>query len=226
MTELSILVVDDESLVAMELTDTINSLGYEAVDYATNSKMAKNILNKHPKINLILMDINLGEDLDGIDLYKSLKSDIAIIYITAYKDDEHISKAVETNPLGYIIKPYDENELKAILKLASYKLSHKTVNVVDTDSLFNIGEGYFFNKEEDKLLYNNMPIKLTKKELQLLKLVIFSKDNRVSFETIENVIYNGDVVNNSAIRTLIYRLRCKLEHKFIENEFNYGIKLK
>ncbi|MCW8837437.1 MAG: response regulator [Thiovulaceae bacterium] len=226
MIELNILIIEDESLVAMELSNTISSFGYYVTDYATGSKMSKTILKKHPRINLIIMDINLNESINGIELYKSLNTDIPIVYITAYKDDEYISKAIETNPVGYLLKPYDEIELKALLKLASYKLANKTVEIKEGTNLLEIGEGYFFDKEEDTLLYKNMPIKLTKKESQLLKLVLFSTDNRVSYETIENSIYDGDVVSNAAIRTLIYRLRCKLEHKFIENEFNYGIKLK
>ena len=226
MIELNILIVEDESLVAMELSNTISSLGYNVIDYATNSKMAKAFLKKHSTINLILMDINLNEQQTGIDLYKSINIDIPIIYITAYKDDDYISQAVNTNPVGYLIKPYDETELKALLKLASYKLLNKTVEVDERTNLVEIGEGYFFDKDAEILLYKQMPIKLTKKELQLLKLILFSPYNKVSFETIENVVYNGDVVTNAAIRTLIYRLRCKLEHKFIENEFNFGIKLK
>ena len=226
MIELNILIVEDESLVAMELSNTITALGYRVADYATNSKMAKSFLKKHPTVNLLIMDINLNEDINGIEFYKSLKTDTPVIYITAYKDDKNISDAILTNPLGYLIKPYDENELKALLKLVSYKLSHKSIKIDTNSNLIEIGEGYFFDKNNEILLYNELPIKLTKKETQLLKLLLFSTDNRVSFETIENIIYEGDVVSNSAIRTLIYRLRCKLEHKFIENEFNFGIKLK
>ena len=226
MIELNILIVENESLVAMELSNTINSFGYNVIDYATNSKMSKNILKKHPTINLIIMDINLNEKIDGIELYNSLKIDTPIIYITAYTDDEHISKAVSTNPVGYLVKPYDESELKALLKLVSYRLSYKTLQIDKDANFIEIGEGYFFNIDNNILLYKEMEIKLTKKELELLKLLLFSSNNRVSFETIENTIYNGEYVSNSAIRTLIYRLRCKLEHKFIENEFNYGIRLK
>ncbi|WP_373069998.1 response regulator [Sulfurimonas sp.] len=226
MGDLNILVVDDESLVAMELSNTVMSLGYNVIDYATNSKMTKSFLNKFPSINLIMMDINLNEEIDGIDLYKSISSEAAVIYVTAYKDDTNISRAIETDPLGYLVKPYDEAELSALLKLASYKLSKKSIKIDPRTSLTEIGDGYYFDKNKDQLTYKQLPIKLTKKELQLLKLLLLSKDNKVSYETIENEIYDSEPVSSSAIRTLIYRLRCKLEHKFIENEFSYGIKLK
>jgi DNA-binding response OmpR family regulator len=226
MVDLNILVVDDESLVAMELSNTVSSLGYNVIDYVTSSKMTKNYINKHPSINLILMDINLNEEIDGIELYKELHTKADVIYITAYKDENNISRAVDTNPLGYLVKPYDEAELSALLKLASYKLSKKSVKMDINDTLVEIGEGYYFSKAKDELIYNQMPIRLTKKELTLLKLLLFSKENKVSNETIDNQIYDGAVVTDSAKRTLIYRLRCKLEHKFIVNEFNYGIKLK
>jgi len=224
MDKLNILIVEDESLMAMELSETIKSLGYNVLDYATNSKMAKSFINKYHSINLIFMDINLNEQIDGIELYKKLNTQANIIYITAYKDDSNISRAIDTNPLGYLVKPYNDAELSAILKLASYKLDKKSINI--DNNFIEIGEGYYFDKDNDKLIYKQLPIKLTKKELELLKLILFSPNNKVSYKMIEIDIYNGEIVSNSAIRTLIYRLRCKLEHKFIENEFNYGIKLK
>ena len=71
-----------------------------------------------------------------------------------------------------------------------------------------------------------MQIKLTLKELQLLKLLIRLRGRIVDYLTIENEIWGSEKVSNTSIRSLVYRLRNKLEHKLIESEHNMGIRLK
>ncbi len=223
MNKLNILIVEDESLVALELSNNIKSHGYNVVDYVTTPEKAKEIFQKE-SIDLIMMDINLGAEVDGIDLYKSLNTQTPVIYATAYQDDVTISKAIKTNPLGYLIKPYNENELFALLKLSTYKIENSAVKTQVNSSLLDIGEGYFYNMDEQRLFFNEMYIKLSPKETKLLKLLIQAKGEIVSFETIENEIWEL-TPSASSLRTLIYRLRGKLEHKFITNELNYGIRL-
>ena len=224
MNELNILIVEDESLVAMELKQTIDSLGYNVVEYATNSHMAKKFLLAYD-VNLILMDVNLGEEINGIELYRSLNTEVPVIYLTAYSDEKTMTDAISTNPLGYLIKPHNENELKAILKLANYKMQNNDEKLEETKKLIDIGYGYFFNADEEKLTYKKAPVKLTLKEMALLKLLIKAKGKIVKFSSIEETIWKGESVNNTSLRVLIYRLRSKLEHKLIETEFNIGIKL-
>lgn len=217
MDKLNILVIENESLVALEITQTIQEFGFNQVEYATTPNMAKDILAKNP-INLILMDINLGKSINGIDLYKSLDIDIPIIYLTAYKDNSTISKAIGTNPLGYLIKPINSDELNALLRLAQYKISTQNNKI-------ELGEGYYFNTKENKIFYKNRFIHLGTKELKLLKLLILAKGNFVSYYTIEQEIWGSETISSSALRTLIYRLRGKLDYKLIEVENSYGIRI-
>ena len=224
MNNLNILIIEDESLVAMSLSSSIEALGYNVVEYATNSHMAKKFLEAYD-VNLILMDINLGESINGIELYESLHTDIAVIYLTAYKDEDTMSRAIKTNPIGYLVKPHKDDELRAMLKLALYKLQNKNVPQEVSRKYIDIGKGYLFDIEENKLLYKNKPIKLTIKETNLLKLLIDAKGRIVKFTTIEKKIWEGENVNNTSLRTLLYRLRSKLKHKLIESEFNIGLKL-
>ncbi len=222
MNNLNILIVEDESLVALELADTITNYGYNIVEYATNREMVIEFI-KDDTINLILMDINLREQIDGIDLYKSLNIDTPIIYLTAYKDEKHISKAITTDPIGYLIKPINEDELKALLLLANHKINNNLI--VDKDKIIALGEDYFFNEIEDKLYLINVEIALSPNELKLLKLLIQSKNSIVSYETIESEIWDSKIISSSALRTLIYRLRGKLHYKLIKNKFKEGLML-
>ncbi len=224
MNRLNILIIEDESLVAMELQQAIEKMGHNVVEYATNIKMAKQFL-KTFDVHLILMDINLNDTINGIELYKELALEIPLIYLTAYTDEKTMSEAIQTNPLGYLIKPHTEDELKAIIKLAQYKIKNIKTIPQKVEKLLEVGKGYFFNIEEEQLFYRDLPVKLTIKERGLLKILIEAKGKIVKFEKIEQALWHGESVNNTSLRTLIYRLRSKLEHKLIESEFNVGIRL-
>lgn len=224
MKNFNILIVEDESLIALELADTVSNLGYHVVEYTTHPTMAQKCI-KENEVHLILMDINLEAELSGIELYKSLNCTIPVVYLTAYKDEETISRAIETNPLGYLIKPHKEDELKALLKLAFYKLQPAKRETEPSLEVQHLGAGYYFNFKEDKLYFNELFLNLGDKELQLLKLLIEAKENIVTFQTIENKLWREKAVSASTMRTLIYRLRGKLEYKLIETVFNQGVKL-
>jgi len=224
MNDLNILIVEDESLVAMELSSEVSSLGYNAVDYATNSRMAKNFFDKYD-INLIIMDVNLSENIDGIDLYENLNTEVDVIYITAYKDEDTISKAILTKPVGYLVKPHNEYELQALLKMASAKINHIEVKKKMQSNVIDLSQGYSFNNKKGKLFFDSIEISLSFKELKLLKLLIKNRGELVTYKMIEEEIWENETVNNTSLRTLIYRLRSKLEHKLIESVFKNGIRL-
>jgi len=224
MHKLNILIVEDESIIALEMSDTLKKLGCSSVITTTKPQTAYKYI-KTKDINLILMDINLNTDITGIELYKTFNTDTKIIYITAYKDDITIAQAIETNPLGYLIKPHNEDELKVLLKLASYKMGISDYIYKSSNNLITLGESYFFNLQEEKLYFNDVYINLGIKELKLLKILIEAKGSVVSFSVIEDILWNGELANNSTLRTIIYRLRGKLEYKLIKTVFNQGIKL-
>jgi len=221
--KLHILIVEDESLLALELATTIKNYGYDVVDYVTTPSDARETLQKE-HVNLIIMDINLNTSIDGIDFYKSLDTDSQVIYITAYRDDKTVSKAVETEPLGYLIKPHNEDELMVLLKLADVKLKHQSQKQQSSE-VVELSNDYTFDMISDMLYHRNHFVKLSSKKLKLLKLLIQAKGNIVSFKTIEDELWQDTPPSESSIRTLIYRLRAVLQADMIESELNYGIKL-
>jgi len=220
MEDLIILVIEDEALVALEIVQTIQSLGYQKVYFATSIKKASKVLEEYP-INLLFMDINLKGEYDGISFYQQLNNKIPIIYLTAYKDDMTMQRAIETNPIGYLIKPYRNEELKALLLLAKHRATQYIVSI--PNEKIELGEGYFFDTMHKQLLYNNEIIYLGKKELQLLMLLIASRGTTVSYYTIEQEIWGSEPISSSTIRTLIYRLRGKLHHNLIQSKAPNGI---
>lgn len=117
MSKTKILIVEDERIVAIDIKATLEDEGFEIVDIVISGEEAiKKALELKP--DLILMDIFLKGQLNGIEATQQIKEqiDIPVIFLTAYEDKKTMEKAQETNPLGYIIKPFEEDFLVSFIK--------------------------------------------------------------------------------------------------------------
>jgi CheY-like chemotaxis protein len=120
----NILIVEDEEIVAMDIKDMLTDLGYNVQGMASSGEEAiKEIEKGNPDI--VLMDIMLGEEKDGITTAEEIRSsfNIPVIYLTAYADDTTLERAKKTAPYGYILKPFQEKELNTAITMALYKHS-------------------------------------------------------------------------------------------------------
>ncbi len=117
-----IFIVEDEIILANDLKNQLEKMGYVVVCIAGNGKDAIKKTGE-TKPDLILMDITLKGELDGIDTAQKIHDlyDIPFIYLTAYYDDKTLERASITQPYGYLTKPYNEIELNTAIKLALYK---------------------------------------------------------------------------------------------------------
>jgi|GEM_PF-1277081 len=122
MSEASVMIVDDDALVAMHLQKALISLGYTVVGiYASGEDAVVQADNLHPDV--IIMDIMLRDQMDGIEAARIIreKLEIPVVFISAYSDDAVIKQASETEPYGYLVKPVNERELQANIEMALYK---------------------------------------------------------------------------------------------------------
>lgn len=120
--KIKILLVEDESIVAIDLKKILQNLNYEVIDVIrTGEKAISTAIEKEP--DLILMDIMLEGEITGIEAATEIskKKDIPVIYITAYADEGTISRVKTTQPAGYILKPFDEKNLLSTIEMALYK---------------------------------------------------------------------------------------------------------
>ena len=117
-----ILIVEDESIVAADIEDTLHKIGYEVVGIVSSGEDALERAAVHA-VDLILMDIQLKGTLDGIETAATVreKYNIPVVYLTAHADEATLERAKITEPYGYIVKPFEEIELKVALELALYK---------------------------------------------------------------------------------------------------------
>ena len=116
-----ILVVEDEAVVAMETKSTLENWGYTVIATVNTGEKAVNITAAE-KPDIILMDVQLQGDMDGIEAASRLRSDsdIPIIFLTAFADKDRLERAKLTLPFGYLLKPFQDRDLKATLEMALY----------------------------------------------------------------------------------------------------------
>jgi PAS domain S-box-containing protein len=122
MKDFRIFIVEDEAIVASDIAETLKSLGYAIAGTAKSGEVAiEKVSETLP--DLILMDIHLAGKLDGVQtagiIHKT--TDVPIIYLTAYADEELLDRAKQTEPYGYLTKPYDERDLHSVIEMARYK---------------------------------------------------------------------------------------------------------
>ncbi|KQS27163.1 response regulator [Dyadobacter sp. Leaf189] len=122
---IKILVVEDEGIQAMGLEETLDQAGYEVVGIADNSEEVLGFVNSE-EVDVIIMDIHIKGEVDGIDTalrVREIKAGIPIIYLTAYMDQETVRRASETHPAGYITKPYRQAQLLSSIEAAVQQIS-------------------------------------------------------------------------------------------------------
>lgn len=118
-----VLIVEDEYILAINLQESLESLGYTVVDIADSAELA---IDKATELqpNLILMDIRLRGEEDGIHAAEKIWQNlqIPIIYVTGHSDKSTVERATLTSPFGYILKPVREKELYVAIQTALNRL--------------------------------------------------------------------------------------------------------
>jgi PAS domain S-box-containing protein len=118
----SILVVEDEVLVAKDIQHALQRLGYVVPSIASNGDDALRKVEEE-KPDLVLMDIMLKGASDGVQTAHVMRERfrIPVVYLTAYADDDSLTRARVTEPFGYIVKPFNQKELRSAIEMALYK---------------------------------------------------------------------------------------------------------
>ncbi|MGD1005588.1 MAG: response regulator [Methanoregulaceae archaeon] len=117
-----ILIVEDEGVVALSLQSVLTKMGYQISGMAiTGPEAIKMAAEQKPDV--ILMDIHLKGDMDGIQATEKINefSDVPIIFLTAYADDETVKRAIKTRSHSYLVKPFNSRELYSNIEFAIYK---------------------------------------------------------------------------------------------------------
>jgi len=118
----SVLIVEDEPLIADDIAGTLKDNGYDIIGPVDNADEASALLSK-VKPNLVLLDIQIKGNRDGVQFASEIrtKHKLPFIFITSFYDRATLERAKATEPQGYIVKPFDENDLLINVEMALYK---------------------------------------------------------------------------------------------------------
>jgi len=212
-----ILIVEDNSIAALELKHSLEQKEFQITSTEKTLKgVKKSIKTTFPDIAIV--DINLGSKENGIEIGSYLNNhEIPIIYSTSYSDTNTINKALESEPICYLVKPINMQELISNIILGLYKKKFKVSSQRET-----INSHYSFDSRLNKLLYEGKPLSLSKMEIKLIKVILSFEDEIVLFEDIEYYLWKNKPIKNSALRTIVYRLRKKLPAELIQTVPSLG----
>jgi DNA-binding NarL/FixJ family response regulator len=137
MSEIRVLIVEDEPLIAADIESTLNNIDFRVAAMAHNYATALQQLKVNTP-DIILLDVNLSDEKDGIDIgnYINENYKLPFVYLTSYADKVTLDRAKKTRPSGYIVKPFEDKDLLAGLEIALYNFS--TQNTAPTVSLATI----------------------------------------------------------------------------------------
>jgi DNA-binding LytR/AlgR family response regulator len=208
-----ILIVEDELIIAYDIKMILEELGYEVTDIADNASDAiESIQNNTP--DLILLDINLGSDTDGVMLAQDINNmfHIPFVYLTSNADPVTINRVKRTRPAGFIVKPFQKSDLQSNIEIALFNNQKEQQ------------PGYFFIKDErgftklniNEILYakaeDNYTLLITKKGDYLLSLTLKKVLEKLP-EKIFIRIHRSYIVNLNKIDRIQEGIVCIGEHK-------------
>ncbi|MBI5675929.1 MAG: PAS domain S-box protein [Nitrospirae bacterium] len=211
----TILVVEDESIVAEDIKTSLEKMGYAVPAVVSTGAEA---IQKASELNpdLVLMDIMLKDKMSGITAAGQIRSlfNIPVIYLTAYVDDDTLERAKLTEPFGYITKPFDDRELKGTIEIALYKSSIDRKSKESREwflvTLRSIGDAVIATDTEGKVIFMN-PV--------AMELTGWSEGEAIGMDVEE--VFN--IVNEATGEKLACPARKVLTHGKIEGRANHTI---
>jgi len=114
----SILVAEDDGLIALYLTELMEKAGYRVIGAASSGEAVLQMLEESKKPDLILMDVGLAGSLDGIETARLIQQrfSVSLIFLTGYPYENTLERMREVEPEGYIVKPFPEVNLLALVR--------------------------------------------------------------------------------------------------------------
>jgi DNA-binding LytR/AlgR family response regulator len=164
MKEERILIVEDDIGIAENIQEILELLGYVNIDIANSANQCIKVIKKYYP-DLIFMDIKLKGDKDGIELGEIVKQmvDAPLVYVTSYSDPTIIERAKRVSPAGFIVKPFNTNDIHAIVEIVLYNKKTKPsaeVSIVKsaTDSSFLVDDAVFIKADNafEKVPYSGL----------------------------------------------------------------------
>ncbi|MBU3014327.1 response regulator transcription factor [Poseidonibacter lekithochrous] len=211
---MKILLLEDDFSLNEAIKETLENYNYKVDSFYDGMEAYMNISNTY---DLYILDINTPS-LEGIDLLayiKKSKSNSRVLMISAIIDIEKIREAYSLGCDDYIKKPFEIEEL--LFKIE--RINKKDTNLIEINSFTK----YYFRKKE--LYIEDELCPLTKNEKNFLHLLIENHNQIIDHSKIEDFVYEGESKTSDAIRSMVKRLRKKMNSELIENVLDEGYRI-
>ena len=225
---LNVLYIEDNQDVREQTLKMLN-IFFDNIVVADNGENGLNYFisnNKYEStsFDLIITDIEMPI-LDGISMItkiRELNSVVPIMIFSAHENTEYFLKTINAGIDGYILKPYNIEQISNALM----NIIEKNRLTVLNDHVIHLEDGFLWNVEDSLLFKNEETIKLTRNEIKLFTLFINSKGSLKTYDEIESYIFSDFSANNKRVRNLVSRLKTKLNYELFESIYSHGYKLK
>jgi DNA-binding response OmpR family regulator len=213
---MKILLLEDDQLIAEQIINYFELFDHKVTHYDNGMTLVE---NANPSAyDIMLLDINTP-GLSGLEVLKELRAysiSTPAIFVTAMSDLDHLKQAYTLGCNDYVRKPFDIEELEI-------RIEHLIKQ--DCSHLINITSLYAFNMKMEKLYYKGNEVHINTKERAFLYLLLRHKNNIVSKESIHNYVWEDKPISENTLRTMIKKLRDKLDENFIISHRGSGYKI-
>ena len=214
-----ILLLEDDHILAETIEELLEMEGY--IVSVTHDGDEASILSYEEKFDLYIFDINVPE-IDGFDLLESLRNaqdETPTIFISAMTGMEEIAKAYELGCYDYLKKPFHLPQL-----LLHIQKIDQLLGIRDKQHI-RLSQRYSFDKASETLLFDKKPVPLTKRQMQIVKLLATHQGNVVDFEMLRHYVWDDAIIDNATIRAEVSRLKKGLKEDFIVNIRGVGYRI-
>ena len=192
---INILLIEDEYIIAKDIKVLLSKNNFAFVDYAHNYKEALDLFLKIT-YDLIISDINLNDKKDGIEIiteFSKIKK-VPVVYLTAYSDFDIVKRAEKTMPFAYILKPYNNNQLKATINLAILNFKKQLLETPESEE--NTSKLQLLTVREKEILVTLSSGKITKEIAEELNISTYTvEQHKKNIRKKLNLTTVGELIN-------------------------------
>lgn len=223
-----VLLVEDEDVARKTLSFYLNTIFDEVVvacDGSQGSRIFKNNFENNKHFDLVLTDLKMPNK-DGMSMIEDIRALIPnqrFIIVSAHKNEDELLKLINLRVLGYFVKPLNIDNMMEMLKKAKEEVLADNSDIQTQDDYLTLNKRYTYDTINDKLYNEENIIKLSKKELDILKVLINNIGEVIPVEKFKEEVWGDINTNDSAFRTVMKRLKDKVkDDDFIISHKGYG----
>lgn len=216
---IKILYVEDDDITRENGVEYLENY-FDYIYEANNAISALKLYEKHQP-HIIITDIQMPK-LDGLEFINRIRQKdkkVQVIIISAFCDKDYLFKAIELGLVKYLLKPIKEIEFEQALFTCVQSIKEDTSNIV------KLNDNIYFDTFNNVLIEDKKIVHLRTKEISFLSLLLKNRNRYVTYEEIENFVWDDTVMTKDALKTLVKNIKVKIPKELILNLSGTGYKI-